>query len=62
MIGLPDPKWIEAVSAVVVVKHGQTIDAPALVAHCREHLAAFKVPKHVFFCETLPEEPEREVS
>src|ERR687897_1512451 len=39
VIGLPDPKWIEAVSAVVVVKQGQTIDAPALVAHCREHLA-----------------------
>jgi fatty-acyl-CoA synthase len=61
VIGLPDPKWIEAVSAVVVVKHGQTLDAPALLAHCREHLAAFKVPKHVFFCETLPKNPSGKI-
>jgi fatty-acyl-CoA synthase len=61
VIGLADPKWIEAVSAVVVVKQGQTLDAPALVAHCREHLAAFKVPKHVFFCETLPKNPSGKI-
>ena len=61
VIGLPDPKWIEAVSAVVVVKHGLTLDASALVGHCREHLAAFKVPKHVFFCETLPKNPSGKI-
>ena len=61
VIGLPDPKWIEAVSAVVVVKHGQTLDASALVGHCREHLAAFKVPKRVFFCETLPKYPSGKI-
>ena len=61
VIGLPDPKWIEAVSAVVVVKHGLTLDASAVVGHCREHLAAFKVPKHVFFCETLPKNPSGKI-
>src|SRR6185503_12641503 len=47
VIGLPDPKWIEAVSAVVVVKPGQALDAAALIAHCQEQLAGFKVPKQV---------------
>ena len=60
VIGLPDPKWIEAVSAVVVVKPGQALDAAALVAHCQQHLAGFKVPKHVFLLRDASEEPERQ--
>jgi fatty-acyl-CoA synthase len=61
VIGLPDPKWIEAVSAVVVVKPGQALDAAALIAHCQEHLAGFKVPKHVFFCDALPKNPSGKI-
>jgi fatty-acyl-CoA synthase len=61
VIGLPDPKWIEAVSAVVVVKPGQLLDASALVAHCQSELAGFKVPKHVFFCEALPKNPSGKI-
>ena len=61
VIGLPDPKWIEAVTAVVVVKAGQALEAPALVAHCQEHLASFKVPKHVFFCTALPKNPSGKI-
>lgn len=54
VIGLPDPKWIETVVAVVVVKAGHTVDAEALIAHARQRLAAFKTPKRVIFVETLP--------
>jgi fatty-acyl-CoA synthase len=61
VIGLPDPKWIEAVTAVVVVKAGHALDASALVAHCQEHLAGFKVPKHVFFCAALPKNPSGKI-
>jgi fatty-acyl-CoA synthase len=61
VIGLPDPKWIEAVSAVVVVKPGQALDAAALVAHCQEQLASFKVPKQVFFCDALPKNPSGKI-
>ena len=61
VIGLPDPKWIEAVSAVVVVKPGQALDAAALIAHCQEELASFKVPKQVFFCEALPKNPSGKI-
>ncbi len=31
------------------------------VAHCQAHLAGFKVPKHVFFCETLPKNPSGKI-
>ena len=61
VIGLPDPKWIEAVSAVVVVKPGQALDAAALIAHCQQQLAGFKVPKQVFFCEALPKNPSGKI-
>jgi fatty-acyl-CoA synthase len=61
VIGLPDPRWMEAVTAVVVVKAGHALDAPALVAHCQEHLAGFKVPKHVFFCAALPKNPSGKI-
>ena len=33
----------------------------ALVTHCQEHLAGFKVPKHVFFRETLPKNPSGKI-
>lgn len=54
VIGLPDPKWIEAVTAVVVLRSGHQPDEASLLAHAREHLAPFKIPKKVIFTETLP--------
>lgn len=57
VIALPDPKWIEAVSAVVALKEGaEPGDAliDELRSHARERLASFKVPKHIFFVEDLP--------
>ncbi|MCX5521818.1 acyl-CoA synthetase [Streptomyces bobili] len=52
VIGLPDEKWIEAVTAVVVPRGEVTEDE--LVAHAREKLPAFKAPKRVVFVEALP--------
>jgi fatty-acyl-CoA synthase len=57
VIGLADPYWIEAVTAVVVVKAGQSLDEAALIAHCRQHMAHFKVPKRVVFTDALPKNP-----
>jgi fatty-acyl-CoA synthase len=57
VVGLPDPYWVEAVTAVVVVKAGEQLDDKAVVAHCREHMAHFKVPKRVVFAESLPKNP-----
>ncbi len=54
MIGTPDEKWIEAVTAVVVLKDGHEITESELVVHVKERLAPFKVPKIVRFVDTLP--------
>ncbi|MBU6267792.1 MAG: long-chain-fatty-acid--CoA ligase [Sphingomonadales bacterium] len=54
VIGLPDPRWIETVCAVVVPRAGAIIDEAALIAHCRERLAGYKAPKRVIVVEALP--------
>ena len=52
VVGTPDEKWIEAITAYVV-KKGE-IDAEAVLAHVRGRLAPFKVPKAIYFVEQLP--------
>lgn len=57
VIGLADPKWVEAVTAVIVVKAGHALTEAEVVAHCQTHMAGFKVPKRVHFTDTLPKNP-----
>jgi len=57
VIGLPDPKWVEAVTAVVVLKAGHSLSEAEVVAHCNTHMAAFKSPKRVVFTDALPKNP-----
>ncbi|MGW7355165.1 acyl-CoA synthetase [Streptomyces sp. NPDC054802] len=52
VIGLPDDRWIEAVTAVVVTREDLT--EPELLAHVREKLPHFKAPKRILFVDTLP--------
>ncbi|MFE9399105.1 acyl-CoA synthetase [Streptomyces flavidovirens] len=52
VVGLPDARWIEAVTAVVVPR-GEVTEAE-LLAYAREKLAHFKAPKRVFFVDELP--------
>ncbi|MGX1810081.1 fatty acyl-CoA synthetase [Nocardia sp. NPDC055321] len=55
VIGTPDPRWIEAVTAVVVLRADtDAVAAGDLIAHVKERLAPFKVPKIVRFAESLP--------
>jgi acyl-CoA synthetase (AMP-forming)/AMP-acid ligase II len=54
VIGLPDPRWIEAVHAVVVPRPDAEPDAERLRAFCRERLPGYKVPKAVHFERVLP--------
>ena len=54
VFGAAAPAWIEAVTAAVVVKDGQPATPAQLIAHCRERLGPFKVPKHVVLVEALP--------
>jgi fatty-acyl-CoA synthase len=57
VVGLPDPRWIEAVTAIIVVKAGETLDEDAVVRHCAGQMAHFKVPKRVIFVDALPKNP-----
>ncbi|MFD1860505.1 acyl-CoA synthetase [Aeromicrobium camelliae] len=52
VIGTPDERWIEAVTAVVVTK-GEVTEAE-LIAYAKERLAGYKVPKRVHLVEELP--------
>jgi O-succinylbenzoic acid--CoA ligase len=54
VIGRPDERWQEAVTAVVVVRDGAEPDADALRRHCAGELAGFKVPKRFEFVAGLP--------
>jgi len=61
VIGLPDPKWIEVVAAVVVPKKGAIVIEKDLVAYCRERLAAFKCPKKILITDKLPKNPSGKI-
>ncbi len=45
VFGIPDERWGEAVHAVVVTR--AEVSEPELLAHCRELIAAYKVPKRI---------------
>jgi long-chain acyl-CoA synthetase len=53
VIGVPDPARGEVVKAVIV-KKDPTLDEASIIAHCRETLTAYKVPKIVEFRDELP--------
>ena len=57
VIGLPDPKWIEAVVAVVVAKVGHELTPESVMAACAGRLSTFKSPKRVIITDALPKNP-----
>jgi fatty-acyl-CoA synthase len=62
VIGLPDPTWGEMVSAVIVKFPGQEVTEEELIAFGRERIAHFKVPKKIFFVDSLPMTPTGKVT
>jgi fatty-acyl-CoA synthase len=57
VIGVPHPKWVEAVCAVVVIRAGQQLRETDVIDHCSKHMAGFKVPKGIVFVDALPKNP-----
>jgi len=53
-VPVPDAKRGEEVKILVQLQPGSTLDAAALVEHCRAHLAAFKLPRYVQFVAEFP--------
>jgi len=53
VIGVPDEKWGEMVTAIVVVGEGEQVTAEEIVAHCRGKIAGYKIPKRIEFRDEL---------
>jgi acyl-CoA synthetase (AMP-forming)/AMP-acid ligase II len=54
VVGLPHPRWSEAVTAVVVPRPGERLDEGELLAALKERLDGYKVPKAVVVVDELP--------
>ncbi len=57
VIGVGHPKWVEAVTAIVVPRKGETITEQEIIDLCKAKLSGFKMPKKVVFAEALPKTP-----
>ena len=56
VFGIPDDEWGEQVKAAVTLRSGQSADADALIAFCREHIGAYKCPRTIEFIDEMPRE------
>ena len=57
IVGVPDEKWGEAITAVVVLRDGKSVDADDLIKFVKANLASYKAPKHVVFADSLGRSP-----
>ena len=51
VVAKPDSRWGETPCAFVELKEGAQVQPDDIIAHCRSHMAGYKVPRHVVFCE-----------
>lgn len=61
VFGIAHPRWIEAVTAVVVPRAGAELTVEQVDAHAREHLAGYKRPKYVVLADALPKNPSGKI-
>lgn len=57
VVGAPDPKWVEAVTAFVAVKPAASVEEADLIQLVRSRLAPHKVPKAVHVVDAIPKSP-----
>ncbi|MBY4575627.1 long-chain fatty acid--CoA ligase [Gordonia paraffinivorans] len=62
VIGIPDPTWVEAVHAVVVLRDGARVSEAELIEHCRTQIGGYKCPRSVeFVAGPLPTTPSGKI-
>jgi fatty-acyl-CoA synthase/long-chain acyl-CoA synthetase len=54
VFGVPSEEWGESVHAVVVVREGAALTEDQVIAHARQHLAGYKIPRSVTWSPELP--------
>jgi 3-oxocholest-4-en-26-oate---CoA ligase len=61
VVGVPDDKWGEAITAMVEPHPGSTVDEADVIAHVKGKLAAYKAPKRVLTVDTIGRAPNGKV-
>ncbi len=54
IVGIPDQKWGEKVTAFIVLKESEHLIIEDLIKHCSMKLGNYKIPKEIIFLEELP--------
>ncbi|MGH9084511.1 MAG: acyl-CoA synthetase [Acidimicrobiales bacterium] len=57
VVGVPDERWGSAVTAVVQPAEGAALTPEEVAAHCKAHLAGYKVPKHLVLVDRVVRSP-----
>ena len=57
VVGIPDEKFGNAVTAVASLSPGASVDAATIIASVKGNLAGFKAPKTVVFVDQIPRAP-----
>ncbi|UJL48204.1 long-chain-fatty-acid--CoA ligase [Virgibacillus sp. NKC19-16] len=61
VVSIPDTYWVEAVTAIIILKEGATLSEDEVIDFCKGKLSKFKVPKRVDFTDELPKNPSGKV-
>ncbi len=61
VVGIPDDRFGQAVTAVVELADGKTADEDEVIAFTKSHLAGYKAPKHVRFVDSIGRAPTGKV-
>ncbi|HEX4867492.1 MAG TPA: AMP-binding protein [Acidimicrobiales bacterium] len=61
VVGVPDERFGEAVTAIVQLEPGAELDEAALIGHVKAHLAHYKAPKRVFVAPSFPRGPNGKI-
>jgi acyl-CoA synthetase (AMP-forming)/AMP-acid ligase II len=57
VVGVPDPRWGEHVAAVIAPRPGHPPDLESVQAHCRQHVAGYKVPRQLVLVDHVVRSP-----